>query len=84
MVKSKGFDPATLGRSEVVLLNGPRLAVALTYTPGETPVVVAKAVGRDATALLWCSQELGLALVECGELTPAQVRALVPDSEIPA
>lgn len=65
------------------MLGGTQLAVALAYTPGETPIVVAKAVGKEATGLLWCAQELGLPLIECSDLTRELVRDLQDNCEIP-
>ncbi|HXE71724.1 MAG TPA: FHIPEP family type III secretion protein [Candidatus Nitrosotenuis sp.] len=76
-----GFDPASLAQAEFVLLSEPGLALALAYSPGRTPLVVAAARHAHAEELLWCAQELGLPLVEC--TVDSQAAGLRPGQEIP-
>lgn len=58
-------------------------AVALEYSPGTTPVVLATGKGRAAEEIIWAGQELNVPLVEVGTMAPSDFAAFVAGQEIP-
>ncbi|MBM3464803.1 MAG: hypothetical protein FJX76_22120 [Armatimonadetes bacterium] len=81
----KAAAPATsqLRAAEIVLINGMRLAVALSYAPGSTPYVVACARGAAAEDIVWAAEELRIPVVEMAALNPDDAAVLKPGDEIP-
>lgn len=80
---NKGFNPVSLQRAELVLLNGQDLALAIGYDPGQTPVVSAKSHGPESQELLWCAQELAIPLIETSDLSAELLDSLEEGEEIP-
>lgn len=76
-------DLTQLSRTEVVLLAPESAAVALAYSPGETPSIVVCVTGDQVVELLWSAQEMGVPIVECCEMTSEQLLGLEPGQEIP-
>lgn len=77
------MDATTLSQTEVVLLALDSLALALAYSPGETPSIVAKVTGSEVSDLLWSAQEMGVPIVECAELNHGMVSHLEQGQDIP-
>ncbi len=64
MVKSKKGLPSVLKGAEIVLTNGSKFAAAFSYTPRNTPEVIAKGKGKNAADIIWVAQELNIPIVE--------------------
>ncbi|MFN8612462.1 MAG: FHIPEP family type III secretion protein [Vulcanimicrobiota bacterium] len=77
------MNPSTISQTEVVLLAPNRQVLALSYSPGETPSIVANLEGDKALDLLWSAQEMGVPVVECAELSRESMLDLSPGQEIP-
>ena len=77
------LDPTQLSLTEVVLLAPDSSAVALAYSPGETPTVVMVMSGPHLSDLLWSAQEIGAPIVECSELSGEILAQLKPGDELP-
>lgn len=70
--------------AELVLANGFDFAVALSYIPRETPVVIARGRGRGAKDLIWAAQEMDVPIVETSWVDRDFYNRCRDSEEIPA
>jgi type III secretion system FlhB-like substrate exporter len=82
-VSNNGFNPSSLQGAQLVLLHGQDLALAIGYSPGQTPVVSAKSHGPTSQEFLWCAQELAIPLIESTDLSAELLAGLEEGEEIP-
>ena len=82
-MSKNGFNPSSLQGAQLVLLHGQDLALAIGYSPGQTPFVSAKSQGPSSQEFLWCAQELAIPLIESAELSAELLEGLQEGEEIP-
>lgn len=83
---ANGKTSAHLGwlrRAEAVIVNGLKIALALEYQPGGTPVVLGRERGRTAEDLVWAAQALNIPIIELIQLNPSDISSFVVGQEIP-
>jgi flagellar biosynthesis protein FlhA len=67
----------------MVIVNDLKLAFALEYSPGNTPIVLACARGKSAAELIFKAQQLDIPLIEVTTLEDSDIERLVVGHEIP-
>lgn len=75
--------PEVLAHCELLLSNSRKLAVGISYRPGETPKVVVASQASEARTALALAQQQGIPVFEWEELNAKAVRALEVGQEIP-
>jgi len=82
--RSRGKDPASaMVDAEILLINGWEIAIALGYSPGQTPVVMGTGTSADSQRMVWAAHELGIPVVELPAMSPVWLKSIEPGREIP-
>lgn len=72
-----------LRNADVVLIHDERLALALQYASGGTPLVVACGAHDEALPVLRAAREARLPMIHVPQITPDDLHHFVPGAEVP-
>jgi flagellar biosynthesis component FlhA len=79
----KHDDLAKVREADLLLVRETDLAVALEYSPGRTPRVVAKGERKKAGEMIWIAQETGVPILEVVALEKSSFKECGQGEEIP-